>query len=161
MLGYNASAPDKRGCKQVAIMDLVRQHLRLPEKQRSRQSTRTNHNKQHKTNPPTDHFNNTTVGVVPSVMETTKDGEVSVGNEKEQQDPTAHQTEQILTASDIYKARRAETLCTLQATGRAAALLTAAEAEPVAFSPELVQSLDDLYTQCVSRARRQCTPGHL
>ncbi|RNC56570.1 reverse transcriptase endonuclease [Trypanosoma cruzi] len=80
-------------------------------------------------------------------METTKDGEGSVGDEKKQQDPTAHQTEQILTASDIYKARRAETLCTLQATGRAAALLTAAEAEPVAFSPELVQSLDDLYPQ--------------
>ncbi|PWU82999.1 putative SLACS retrotransposable element [Trypanosoma cruzi] len=61
--------------------------------------------------------------------------------------PDGHQTERILTAADIYKARRAETLCTLQATGRAAALLTAAEAEPVVFSPELVQSLDDLYPQ--------------
>ncbi|PWU89420.1 putative SLACS reverse transcriptase [Trypanosoma cruzi] len=148
MLGYNASAPDERSRKQVAIMDLVRHHLRLPEKPSSRRpATRTNHNKQHNTDPPIDHFNNTTVGVVPSDRETTNDEEGSVSDAKEQQDPTAHQTERILTASDIYKARRAETLCTLQATGRAAALLTAAEAEPVVFSPELVQSLDDLYPQ--------------
>ncbi|PWU92853.1 putative SLACS reverse transcriptase [Trypanosoma cruzi] len=145
MLGYNASAPDERSRKQVAIMDLVRQHLRLPEKQRSRQATRTNHDKQHKTDPPPDHYNNTTV--VRGAMETTKDGEESVSDENEQQDPTAHQTERILTASNTYKARCAETLCTLQATGRAAALLTAAEAEPVVFSSELVQSFDDLYPQ--------------
>ncbi|PWU85138.1 putative SLACS retrotransposable element [Trypanosoma cruzi] len=36
MLGYNASAPDERSRKQVAIMDLVRHHLRLPEKPSSR-----------------------------------------------------------------------------------------------------------------------------
>ncbi|RNC39777.1 reverse transcriptase endonuclease [Trypanosoma cruzi] len=36
MLGYNASAPDERSRKQVAIMDLVRHHLRLPENPRSR-----------------------------------------------------------------------------------------------------------------------------
>ncbi|RNF02211.1 reverse transcriptase endonuclease [Trypanosoma cruzi] len=80
-------------------------------------------------------------------METTKDGEGLAGDENEHSDPTAHQTGRILTASEIYKARCAERLCTLQATGRAAALLTAAEAEPVVFSPELVQSLDDLYPQ--------------
>ncbi|PWU85134.1 SLACS retrotransposable element [Trypanosoma cruzi] len=61
MLGYNASAPDERSRKQVAIMDLVRHHLRLPEKPSSRRhATRTNHNKQHNTDPPIDHFNNTT-----------------------------------------------------------------------------------------------------
>ncbi|RNC35457.1 reverse transcriptase endonuclease, partial [Trypanosoma cruzi] len=88
-------------------------------------------------------------GVVQSVMETTKDGEESVSDENEHSDPTAHQTGRILTASDIYKARRAETRCTLQATGRAAAFLAAAEAEAelVVFSPELVKSLDDLYPQ--------------
>ncbi|PWU83069.1 putative SLACS reverse transcriptase [Trypanosoma cruzi] len=146
MLGYNASAPEERSRKQVAIMDLVRQHLRLPENPRSRrQATRTNHDKQHTTDPPPDHYNATTV--VRGAMETTKDGEESVSDETEQQDTTAHQPERILTASDIYKTRRVETLCTLQATGRAAALLTAAEAEPVVFSPELVQSLDDLYPQ--------------
>ncbi|KAF8307839.1 hypothetical protein TcBrA4_0007740 [Trypanosoma cruzi] len=146
MLGYNASAPEERSRKQVAIMDLVRQHLRLPENPRSRrQATRTNHDKQHTTDPPPDHCNTTTV--VRGAMETTKDGEESVSDETEQQDTTAHQPERILTASDIYKTRRVETLCTLQATGRAAALLTAAEAEPVVFSPELVQSLDDLYPQ--------------
>nr|pir retrovirus-related hypothetical protein 2 - Trypanosoma cruzi retrotransposon [Trypanosoma cruzi]AAA30239.1 reverse transcriptase endonuclease [Trypanosoma cruzi] len=145
MLGYNASAPEERSRKQVAIMDLVRQHLRLPENPRSRrQATRTNHDKQHTTDPPPDHCNTTTV--VRGAMETTKDGEESVSDETEQQDTTAHQPERILTASDIYKTRRVETLCTLQATGRAA-LLTAAEAEPVVFSPELVQSLDDLYPQ--------------
>ncbi|KAF8307979.1 hypothetical protein TcBrA4_0002370 [Trypanosoma cruzi] len=146
MLGYNASAPEERSRKQVAIMDLVRQHLRLPENPRSRRhATRTNHDKQHTTDPPPDHGNTTTV--VRGAMATTKDGEESVSDETEQQDTTAHQPERILTASDIYKTRRVETLCTLQATGRAAALLTAAEAEPVVFSPELVQSLDDLYPQ--------------
>ncbi|KAF8292907.1 hypothetical protein TcBrA4_0073040 [Trypanosoma cruzi] len=164
MLGYNASAPEERSRKQVAIMDLVRQHLRLPENPRSRrQATRTNHDKQHTTDPPPDHCNTTTV--VRGAMETTKDGEESVSDETEQQDTTAHQPERILTASDIYKTRRVETLCTLQATGRAAALLTAAEAEPVVFSPELVQSLDDLYpqedTSLYPRAGRQCTPGHV
>ncbi|PWU89429.1 putative SLACS retrotransposable element [Trypanosoma cruzi] len=38
MLGYNASAPDERSRKQVAIMDLVRHHLRLPEKPSSRRT---------------------------------------------------------------------------------------------------------------------------
>ncbi|KAF8306799.1 SLACS retrotransposable element [Trypanosoma cruzi] len=62
MLGYNASAPEERSRKQVAIMDLVRQHLRLPENPRSRrQATRTNHDKQHTTDPPPDHCNTTTV----------------------------------------------------------------------------------------------------
>ncbi|PWV07264.1 putative SLACS reverse transcriptase [Trypanosoma cruzi] len=149
MLGYNASAPDERSRKQVAIMDLVRHHLRLPEKQRSRQATSTNHNKQHKADWRIGHYNNTTVGVVRGALETTKDGEESVSDENEHSDPTAHQTGRILTASDIYKARRAETRCTLQATGRAAAFLAAAEAEAelVVFSPELVKSLDDLYPQ--------------
>ncbi|KAF8290859.1 hypothetical protein TcBrA4_0116020 [Trypanosoma cruzi] len=100
MLGYNASAPEERSRKQVAIMDLVRQHLRLPENPRSRrQATRTNHDKQHTTDPPPDHGNTTTV--VRGAMETTKDGEESVSDETEQQDTTAHQPERILTASDI------------------------------------------------------------
>ncbi|EKF39690.1 hypothetical protein MOQ_000078 [Trypanosoma cruzi marinkellei] len=147
MLGYNASAPDERSRKQVAIMDLVRLHLRLPEKQRRRQATRTNHDKQRRKDPPIAHVHDTADGAVLSDSESMQDGERSVGEENEQRDSTAHHTERILTASDIYKARRAETLCTLQATGRAAALLTAAEAEPVVFSPELVKSLDDLYPQ--------------
>ncbi|PWU85430.1 putative SLACS retrotransposable element [Trypanosoma cruzi] len=84
MLGYNASAPDERSRKQVAIMDLVRHHLRLPEKPSSRRhATRTNHNKQHNTDPPIDHFNNTTVGVVPSDRETTNDEEGSVSDAKD------------------------------------------------------------------------------
>ncbi|PWU85424.1 putative SLACS retrotransposable element [Trypanosoma cruzi] len=53
MLGYNASAPDERSRKQVAIMDLVRHHLRLPEKPSSRRhATRTNHNSSITPTPP-------------------------------------------------------------------------------------------------------------
>lgn len=123
MLGYNASEPVERCRKQVVILDLVRKHLRT--------ATRSRHD---------DHQGTTT-----TAPEVTRD---MVTGEKKEGDVPVHVGDTGIVSEAVRrKVKKAEILCTLQATGRAAALLTAAEAEPVVFSPELVRSLDELYPQ--------------
>ncbi|KAF8289691.1 hypothetical protein TcYC6_0030010 [Trypanosoma cruzi] len=165
--GIQRLGADERSRNRWPFMDLVRHHLRLPEKPSSRRhATRTNHNKQHNTEPPIDHFNNTTVGVVRAIGRPRTTRRARSAMRRQQQDPTAHQTERILTAArHIQGETRRDTVHTAGNGTRSRASSRRGGRSTVVFSPELVPSLDDPLPArghaYVSRARRQCTPGHV